>query len=50
MNKHQGPAELHRELYLISSLNHHGKEYLKKMYICVKLYHFAVQQRLACVR
>ena len=27
-------------------INHNGKEYLKRMYICVQLSHFAVQQRL----
>ena len=31
--------------YLV--INHNGKEYKKRMYVCVKLSHFAVQQRLA---
>ena len=28
-------------------LNHNGKEYKKRMYLCIKLSHFAVQQRSA---
>ena len=27
-------------------INHNGKEYKKRMYICVKLSHLAVQQKL----
>ena len=42
------PTVHHRELYPTFWDNHTGKEYLKKrMYVCVKQSHFAVQQRLA---
>ena len=43
--KGQGPTVQCRELFQCPGINHNGK-YLKRMYINIKLSHFAIQQKL----
>ena len=46
MDKQQGPTASTGNCIQSPGINHNGKEYLKRMCMCVKLSPFAAQQRL----